>query len=333
MTKLQEKDERQHPRREPLAIEEYIPLYLRRFITPYHGDFCVTRVFHFKLVAQLMSEGFLPIATDGVLLPKLHANRCVITLPNDLHVSKSVRKKSKRFNITVNKAFDNVVEGCKKQHGRRCWLYPPLVEAFKTMNDAGKVQCMVSEDGGNASERECPVRLYSIEVWNESSGELAGGELGYSVGSIYTSLTGFSSEESAGSVQLAALGRMLCSLGFSIWDLGMQMEYKDSLGSHLMPRKQFVEHVHDVRERKGNTVLPAHAESFNAKSLIDQTISAEKLLSGNRADSNDSNKPPESKNQNGNHEPPFDQDDSATRDRKKLKNSKPVASQPKERTH
>jgi Leu/Phe-tRNA-protein transferase len=262
---------RQQRHQEEQAIEAFIPTYLRRFISPYHGDFCYTRVFHYRLIGQLMSEGFLPIATEGILLPKLHEHRCVVRLPEALHVSKSVRKKSKNFQITINHAFDRVVDGCKQQHGDHCWLYPPLVEAFRTMLNSGKVEAVVMQDGRLPTGRVCPVRLYSFEIWNASTGSLVGGELGYTIGSIYTSLTGFSAQDSAGSVQLAALGRLLCGLGFSLWDLGMEMEYKKSLGSHLMPRKQFLEHVHQVRESRGSLVLPSGKTPVNAKTMIDQT--------------------------------------------------------------
>jgi Leu/Phe-tRNA-protein transferase len=245
---------RQQRHQEELAIEAFIPTYLRRLVIPYHGDFCYTRVFHYRLIGQLMSEGFLPIATEGVLLPKLHENRCVVRLPEALHVSRSVRKKSKNFQITINHAFDRVVDGCKQQHGDHCWLYPPLVEAFRMLN-SGKVEAVVMEDGRLPTGRVCPVRLYSVEIWND------------------TSLTGFSAEDSAGSVQLAAIGRLLCGLGFSLWDLGMDMHYKNSLGSHLMPRKQFLEHVHQVRESRGGLVLPTGKTPVNAKTMIDQTQS------------------------------------------------------------
>ena len=63
------------------------------------------------------------------------------------------------------------------------------------------------DDGGNGASGVArvavvPVRLYSVEVYDASSGVLAGGELGYSVGGVYSSLTGFSEMDAAGSVQL-----------------------------------------------------------------------------------------------------------------------------------
>jgi Leu/Phe-tRNA-protein transferase len=119
--------------------------------------------------------GFLPIATEDVLLPKLHRRRCVVRLPEGLHVRKSLRKKSKRFSFSVNRSFDSVVQGCHAQHGSACWLYPPLVNAFRELNEAGSTDAMLLPE-----RTTCPVRMYSIEVWNEV-GVLVGGELGYTV--------------------------------------------------------------------------------------------------------------------------------------------------------
>jgi len=99
------------------------------------------------------------------------------------------------------------------------------------------------------------VRLYSVEVWNAVTGELAAGELGYSVGSVYTSLTGFTAEDSAGSVQLAALGRFLSRGSFDMWDLGMELDYKTRLGAHNMDRVLFVDTIKKLRIKDPNVRL------------------------------------------------------------------------------
>lgn len=100
-----------------------------------------------------------------------------------------------------------------------------------------------------------PVRLYSVEVWNAETGALAGGELGYSVGGIYSSLTGFSDEDAAGSSQLVALGRLLMKCGFEYWDLGMDLEYKRKLGARMMRRANFVAEVRRSRTENRGVVL------------------------------------------------------------------------------
>ena len=78
-----------------------------------------------------------------------------------------------------------------------------------------------------------------------------------------------------------SLGRLLSTLRFSMWDLGMDMEYKQSLGSHLMTRNDFLAHVHHVRSKDGHTVLPTsnnnscaifNSKGYNCKSLIDQEL-------------------------------------------------------------
>jgi Leu/Phe-tRNA-protein transferase len=222
-----------------LEAEYFLPNYLRPVVFPYYGEFCQTHIFHHKLIIHLMAEGYLPMANKSVLLPKLHVQRCVMWLPNQLHISKSTRKKSSKFTITLNTAFRDVVNGCHEQHSN-CWLEPPLVEAFEAIYSSTTAM-KAAIDGKTC----CPVRFYSTEVWQASN--LVAGELGYTVGSVYTSLTGFSKVDSAGSVQMAALGSILCAANFSMWDLGMDMTYKRQVGAQLLPRAEFLQHIHAVR--------------------------------------------------------------------------------------
>jgi hypothetical protein len=95
----------------------HLPRYLSPIVWHHGGEFYVSKSFDVQLIVQLMAEGFLPIATRGYLLPKLHAERCVLRLnpTSKLHVSRSTRRKSRAFLLSVNEAFDDVVAGCHRQ--------------------------------------------------------------------------------------------------------------------------------------------------------------------------------------------------------------------------
>lgn len=224
---------------------EYIPSHLRSFVFHSQDDFYVSRFFDPVLLAHLMYEGFLPIASEFrdqcFLLPKLHRQRCIQLLAEGQpeHVPKSVKKRARRYALVLNRDFDAVVAGCHEKHGIP-WLYPPIVEGFRALFNA--------EDDGIELFPGRIVRFFSVELRDAETGALAAGELGYTVGRSYTSLTGFSRVNGAGTVQLHALGRLLYLSGMKMWDLGMSMAYKMNLGANDVDRDDFLEHLYRWRE-------------------------------------------------------------------------------------
>ncbi|CDU16290.1 Leu/Phe-tRNA protein transferase, putative [Plasmodium yoelii] len=201
----------------------------------YENTWCVH--YHAKFICKLFYEGLIPVANkqkirymkdlkirmyrEYLLIPKIHFIRSCMH-PSEIHISKKVKKKCKQFYITINKDFDGVVNGIIEKHGQN-WLYPFIQKEFKKIFEK-KVKYK-------------NVQMHSIELWHEN--ELVAGELGNTVGSVYTSLTGFQRKNSAGTIQLCALAKLLEFQNFQLWDLGMLLPYKKEIGSKEIPMKEF----------------------------------------------------------------------------------------------
>ncbi|KAF4657608.1 hypothetical protein FOL46_007354 [Perkinsus olseni] len=239
-----------------------------------------------------------------ILLPKLHRKRSAITdILRDLHIHKKVRKKAGRYELSFDTDFDGVVSSCHRQHGE-AWLYPPIVNSLRAIHGQGQ------GSGGGSSPREAPsvkrrnggsgpavsesstssssqsptarssagggrVSLHSVEVRRADTKELVAGELGCLVGKCYTSLTGFFDSKSpgSGSVQMAALGAYLSNEGLAqMWDIGMDIEYKRSLGARNLPRTEFVRTFRHLRDESSQT--GARCAAKNCREIIDTFLLA-----------------------------------------------------------
>jgi len=219
---------------EPLA-EPSLASVTAHIAKHWPSDFCWSSCFEPTFLATLMHEGYLPTAhgpVDGpveyILLPKLHQERCIV-LFDELRVSKSARSKSHNYQLSVDTVFDEVVEKCLVQHGES-WLHPPIVDSFKRLFRSGGIG---------------QVKMHSIEVTHD--GKLVAGELGYSVGKTYCSLSGFTAKDGSGSVQCLVLALLLHERGFDFWDLGMGMDYKLKMGARQVSRADFLQMLHASR--------------------------------------------------------------------------------------
>lgn len=211
-----------------------------------------------KLVAWAAWEGYLPMgagrSAPGLMLLKIHKNRTVMA-PEGVHVGKKSRKAADKFRLSIDEAFPEVVKGIQEhtfthEHADN-WLTDDLVQAYVAVNQLPK-----SESRG--------VRFHSVELWDKATGRLVAGEVGYTVGGIYSSCTGFALKKEfpgAGTLQLAALGKWLQQRGFALWDLGMALDYKKELGGKEQPRRAWVACVRRLREMSVGLTSPEASSS------------------------------------------------------------------------
>ena len=230
------------PGRKMIAAEEDTDAAADVVISGDLNEYCWSLSFEPAFLVRLFYSGFLPICTDlgplgdpvYCLLPKLHDLRAVIDLNEDrcFSTERKIEKKFRNFSISVDLHFELVLQRCIAQHGDRSWMCRPLKHALVDLH----------RHGSSSSQ----VKVHSVE-FSDSQGQVVAGEIGYRVGSIFSSMTGFYTKSGAGAAQLRALGLWLHQRGFSTWDLGMDMPYKRDLGAKLMTRSEWISQVRKER--------------------------------------------------------------------------------------
>lgn len=231
----------------------------------YDDEFTLYPGIEAQAIEAAALAGFMPMAARlqtpqgpwAVLVPKLHRDRCLFD-PSLTHVTRTARRESQRYRIGVNGAFNDVVQGCVRCHGED-WLVPELVDAFRELHET------------RAQRR---VAFLSVELWSgsEQASRLVAGEIGYLIGSSYASLSGFSVESGAGTVQLMALGALLGASGVQVWDLGMPMDYKRALGGVALPRDRYLpalRRAYAAGDGLARAALLPRSDTIPARSIID----------------------------------------------------------------
>eukprot|EP00434_Breviolum_minutum_P038155 symbB.v1.2.033837.t1/scaffold4260.1/size42279/2 len=193
-------------------------------------------------LARLAYEGFFTITTgrsrDRMPLPELQPYYGVLDWTN-FNRSKPVKKALKRIK-------SDGCDGCKYYlycNRNLKLLWQGLNQYHKEASDNPKIN----------------FSLHSIELYDgplpegdtssATAPNLVAGEIGYSIGKIYTSLSGFNirGEDGVGWIQLACLGKWLEYKKYSFWSLGHcyspQMEYKRQLGHRIYTRDEFLERL------------------------------------------------------------------------------------------
>lgn len=141
---------------------------------------------------------------------------------NDLHISNRLLKtlRQKPFTITVDRAFEDVIDGCAASAPKRAktWINKPIRNLFTALHREG--------------------HAHSVECWTKD-GKLAGGLYGLTIGAVFCGESMFSVERDASKIALVHLCAMLWASGFTILDSQFLNPHLLQFGAYEIPQEEY----------------------------------------------------------------------------------------------
>jgi Leu/Phe-tRNA-protein transferase len=211
-----------------------------------------------EFYVALAYAGFISTSTHDhelgtILLSDLHTAYAVLDWKN-LHISKSIKRTvrknildEEKIYLKINSDTRNITEKIGKAHADISWLTDKYKRTLNLIDEQSLIQFNF--------------KLLAIEMWSEKENQLIAGELGYTIGESYTSLTGFFDRETPrynnmGKIQLIALAKLLEQAGYKLWNLGQpQLKYKIDLGAKEVERVDFLKRLKKARNNKLENAL------------------------------------------------------------------------------
>jgi leucyl/phenylalanyl-tRNA---protein transferase len=142
--------------------------------------------------------------------------RGVIPL-DGLVVSRSLRRSVRRFEVTVNQSFEEVIEACADPSRLGSWIDEDIRTAYTKLHDLGWA--------------------HSVEAW--SGDRLAGGFYGVAIGGAFFGESMFHRERDASKVCLVRFVRAFSRAGGSLLDVQWATDHLASLGAIEVSRAEY----------------------------------------------------------------------------------------------
>ena len=172
-----------------------------------------------ELLLHAYRNGVFPMAMDGGEIGWFSPDpRAVIPLDDRFHIPHGLRRalKKQRFEIRVDTAFGQVVDGCAQR--RETWISQEIRASYLNLHALG--------------------HAHSVEAWHE--GQLAGGLYGVSIGGAFFGESMFHEVTDASKVALHALVERLRLRGFKLLDTQWTTSHLRTFGTFEMPRSEYL---------------------------------------------------------------------------------------------
>jgi leucyl/phenylalanyl-tRNA--protein transferase len=178
------------------------------------------------------SSGIFPWYEQGQPLLWWSPNPRAVVSPEQLHISKSLRKtlRAGRYEISTDRAFSEVIRACagQRHYSEGTWITEAMIQAYIGLFELGIA--------------------HSVECWID--GQLAGGLYGVAVGGVFCGESMFSLRPNASKIALAHLARALNDSGFALIDCQVGNDHLFSLGAVMIDRDEFLDLLQNNVESK-----------------------------------------------------------------------------------
>lgn len=136
-----------------------------------------------------------------------------------LRVTRSMRQAARRFTVSVDRAFDQVLAGCADPRREGAWIDAAMAAAYRRLHELGWV--------------------HSVEVWRD--GQLAGGLYGVAIGGLFAGESMYHHQRDASKVALMALVELLSDgVDGRLLDVQWSTPHLAGLGVVDVPRSAYL---------------------------------------------------------------------------------------------
>ncbi|QDO88389.1 leucyl/phenylalanyl-tRNA--protein transferase [Ornithinimicrobium ciconiae] len=149
-----------------------------------------------------------------------------VLFPNDLRVSRSLRRSMTRFEFRVDTAFEEVVDGCAAPGRAGRWITPSIARAYAELHHLGWA--------------------HSVETWQD--GELVGGLYGVAIGGLFAGESMFHRATDASKAALVHLVSLVSATDGLI-DVQWWTEHLATLGVTEVSRTAYAQLLADARRQ------------------------------------------------------------------------------------
>lgn len=168
------------------------------------------------------SAGAFPMPIDGIDVMAWWSptERGVLEL-DALRVSRSLRQSARKYRVTVDTSFGEVVRACADPSRPGAWIDQQIAEAYLALHELGWAHSVETRDG---------------------DGVLVGGLYGLAIGGLFAGESMFHQARDASKVALVALVELLRDehAGHRLIDVQWQTDHLMSLGVSTRSRARYV---------------------------------------------------------------------------------------------